>query len=39
MKRIVYPNVRGKKDALDSCREFATEFSTDQLDWVRRDLG
>jgi hypothetical protein len=39
MKWIVHPDVRGEKDALDFCRESATEFSTDQLDWVRTDLG
>jgi len=39
MKWIVHPDVRSETDALDLFREFATEFSTDQLDWVRMDMG
>ncbi len=39
MKWIVHPDVRSETDALDFVREFATEFSTDQLDWVRMDMG
>jgi hypothetical protein len=39
MKWIVHPDVRSETVALEFCREFAAEFSIDQLDWVRIDLG
>ena len=39
MKWIVHPDVRDETDALEFCREFAEEFVTDRLDWVRIDLG
>ena len=38
MRWIIHPEVRKEERALNFCREFADNFDTGSLDWLRVDL-